>query len=288
MRQLNRLVSATYLAADALLDFARFPRHAHVLVACMPKSGSTSLTNAIAAYPGFRKAGLAAEYGRREQELCQIRLSRYNHRGSYVCQIHLRNSEFTQRLIAQYRLSPVVLVRDLPDVVMSIRDHMHAESRIGPMAFITEAHLRQPPAELEKTIVRLAIPWYLNFYAGWREDPNAHVVRYEDMVQDPVRAISGVLRHAGVAPRAEKMQRVVDAFHGPGNRLNVGVAGRGRALAPGAAEALGQLLDQYPEFEGDEYFRRMRATLAVAMAGGGGPPDTRPGRGRLVPTIPPW
>lgn len=255
------------MAADVLLDVLRFPRHAHVLVACMPKSGSTSLTNAIAAHPRFRKAGLAAEYGRREQELCQIRLSRYNHRGRYVCQIHLRNSEFTQRLIAQYRLSPVVLVRDLPDVVMSIRDHMHAESRIGPMAFITEAHLRQRPAELEETIVRLAMPWYLNFYAGWREDPRARVVHYEDMIRDPVSTIAGVLRHAGVEPRMDRMQQVLDAFHGPGNRLNVGVAGRGRSLAPRAAEALGQLLDQYPEFEGDPYFRRMRATIAVAAAG---------------------
>lgn len=102
MRQTNRVISAAYFALGAVQDaFSR--RHgAHVLVACMPKSASTSLTNAIGAYPGFRKIALAAAYGDREQELCQIRLSRYNHRGNYVAQQHLRNSDWTQRLIDQY------------------------------------------------------------------------------------------------------------------------------------------------------------------------------------------
>ena len=63
MRQANRIASAAYLALDAALDLVRWPRGAHVLVACMPKSASTSLTNAIGAYPGFRKIALAAAYG---------------------------------------------------------------------------------------------------------------------------------------------------------------------------------------------------------------------------------
>jgi len=266
MRQSNRIASAAYLALDAALDLVRWPRGAHVLVACMPKSASTSLTNAIGAYPGFRKIALAAAFGNREQELCQIRLSRYNHRGHYVAQQHLRNSGFTQHLVAQYRLAPVVLVRDLPDVVLSLRDHLHRESRDAPMAIFTEAHLRQAPADLEETIVRLAMPWYLSFYVGWRQDARAHFVAYEDLVQRPEDTIAGVLRFAGVKPDAAAMPRVLEAFRGPNNRINVGVAGRGRALGPAAATALGRLLDQYPEFENDPYFKRMRATLAGAVA----------------------
>jgi hypothetical protein len=267
MRQLNRIASGSYLMFDALLEAVRYPRGAHVLVACMPKSASTSLTNAIAAHPGFRKIALAAAYGDREQELCQIRLSRYNHRGHYVAQQHLRNSGFTQHLIRQYRISPVVLVRDLPDVVLSLRDHLHRESLESPVTIFTQAHLQQAPADLEETIVRLAMPWYLAFYVGWRRDPAAHFVGYEDLVKHPQSAIEGVLRFAGVQPHAQAMSGVLEAFRGPNNRINVGVSGRGRALGARAAEALGRLLDQYPEFEGDAYFRRMRATLATASAG---------------------
>jgi hypothetical protein len=229
----------------------------------MPKSASTSLTNAIAAYPGFRKVALAAAYGSREQELCQIRLSRYNHRGPYVAQQHLQNSGFTQRLIDQYRLTPIVLVRDLSDVVLSIRDHLHRESRESPVAIFTPEHLRQSPAELEETIVRIAMPWYLRFYLGWRSDQRAHIVAYEDLVRDPQSVIEGILRFSGIEPQEQNMPRVVEAFCGPNNRINVGVSGRGRLLGSGAAAALGRLLDQYQECDADPYFRQMRSALSA-------------------------
>ncbi|NBX37087.1 MAG: hypothetical protein EBR10_07690 [Planctomycetes bacterium] len=266
MRQLNRIASASYLFLDAVLEAVRYPRGAHVLVACMPKSASTSLTNAIAAYPGFRKVALAAAYGSREQELCQIRLSRYNHRGPYVAQQHLRNSSFTQSLIEQYRLAPIVLVRDLSDVVLSIRDHLHRESRESPIAIFTPEHLRQSPAELEETIVRIAMPWYLSFYVGWRSDRRAHIVAYEDLVRDPQSAIEAILRFSGIEPQEQYMPRVLEAFRGPNNRINVGVSGRGRLLGSGAAAALGHLLDQYRECDADPYFRRMRSALSATVS----------------------
>lgn len=268
MRQLNRIASACYLATDTILDAVGFRPSARVLVACMPKSASTSLTNAIGAYPGFRKIALSAAYGDREQELCQIRLSRYNHRGNYVAQQHLRNSMWTQRLIEQYRLSPVVLIRDLPDAVLSFRDHLRRESRDSSAGIFTKAHLLQDDAALEESVVRLAMPWYLSFYVGWRQDPRAHFVAYEELVKDPAGVIGDVLRFAGVEPAPSAMTKAVHAFRGPNNRINLGIAGRGRALSQRAAEALALLLDQYPEFESDAYFRRMRATLVTAMAVG--------------------
>lgn len=48
-----------------------------VLVACMPKSGSTYLSGAIEALPGFIRAHLVPGYGRREQELCIEKLNEY-------------------------------------------------------------------------------------------------------------------------------------------------------------------------------------------------------------------
>ena len=60
------------------------PKKPHVLIACMPKSGSTFLAIALAAYVGTRKR-LIPTYGHREQELCELRLIRYNMR-SYVSQ----------------------------------------------------------------------------------------------------------------------------------------------------------------------------------------------------------
>jgi len=93
-------------------------------------------------------------------------------------------------------------------------------------------------------------------------------VAYEDLVKDPTRMIGEVMRFAGVEPLSSGMSKVMQAFRGPNNRINVGIAGRGRSLSPGAAEALALLLDQYPEFENDAYFHRMRATLDAALTVG--------------------
>ncbi len=266
MRQINRVASALYLLQDAAISAILPTLSRHILVACMPKSGSTFLTNAIAHYPQFRKVMLAPAYDQREQELCQIRLSRYHNRGKFVSQEHVRNSEWTQRLIAQYGLSPVVLIRDLPDIVVSLRDHVRRESRTTPVAYITQRHAQQSDSELETTLVRLAIPWYLNFYATWSEATNALTIRYEDLIRTPVATIADVLRHANIQPNENHIQQALKECAGGANRLNVGVAGRGKKLSSSACEAMGQLMDEYPEFENDPYFIRIREMLSTSLA----------------------
>jgi hypothetical protein len=97
----GRLRGAGYLAWDGIASRILRRQKPHFMVACMPKSGSTFFSTALAEYPGFRNISLVPDYGHREQELCQIQLSRYD-RVSYVAQHHIRNSALTQLLIAEY------------------------------------------------------------------------------------------------------------------------------------------------------------------------------------------
>ena len=255
--QNSRIASAAYFAFDALASLAGLKSHPHILVACMPKSGSTFLAEAIGKYNGFRRARLIPTWGAREQELCSIKLSRYNH-NQYVAQHHLRNSEWTQYLITKYNLTPVVLVRDLFDVVISFRDHLRKEGLDWPMAHFTSHHQAMGDAELEEAVVRLAMPWYMNFYAGWRSDPNALFIHYEDLINAPEKTIIDILKHSGVTPLPEKVKQSLERGKKVNTRLNVGITGRGKSLSPCAAEELQKLIDLYPEFEGDEFFKRMR------------------------------
>ena len=259
--QNSRIASAAYFLFDVLVSLIGFKRGPHILVACMPKSGSTFLTNVIGKYEGFRRVRLIPTWGAREHELCSIKLSRYNH-SRYVAQPHLRNSEWTQYLIKKYNLTPVVMVRNLFDVVLSFRDHIRKESLDWPMAHFTPHHQAMGDAELEETIVRLVMPWYMTFYAGWRSDPNALFVHYEDLISCPEEIMSAVLKRGGLSPDPEKVKLALDRGKEANNRMNVGVAGRGKILSSRAAEELQKLIDLYPEFEGDEFFKRMRAARA--------------------------
>ena len=257
----KQITSAFYLSSDAFISLVFAPTAPHILVACMPKSGSTYLATVLSKYKGFRAVNLVPAYQRREQELSEMLLARYNHRGSYVAQHHVKNSEWTQQLIRQFRLSPVVLVRNLADVVISLRDHIRRESA-SSIAYFTELHVALGDAALDETIVRLAIPWYLNFYASWRQSSSAMFVCYEDLILNPEETIKCILEYAKVPSDTIQIQNAFDSCKNKHYRLNVGISGRGKLMDLKTIQALSDLLDNYPEFEGDPYFKNMRASFS--------------------------
>lgn len=112
-------------------------KECHVLIACMPKSGSTFVTEVVAGFPGFHKLPLVPDYGRREQELDVYSLLAHANK-RYVAQHHVRYSQATADLAQKFNLKCVVLVRNIFDVCVSMRDHIRNESHIGPMGYIPE------------------------------------------------------------------------------------------------------------------------------------------------------
>lgn len=237
-----------------------FPRRPHILIPCMLKSGSTFLAHALAAHSGLRRARLTPTWGAREQELCEIRLSYYNHFG-YVSQHHLKNSEWTQELIRRYRMSTVVLTRDLFDIAVSLRDHIRRESPVMSVAHFTEEHAQLPDAELEEAVADLAIPWFVNFYAGWRQDPNALFVDYDELTADPAAVLAVILDRSGVKATPASIGRALEKVQEQNNRYNKGQKGRGQQLSPHVKDKIVQQLRHYPSIQNDPYVQRMLASI---------------------------
>jgi hypothetical protein len=229
----------------------------------MPKCGSTFFTAVLTEYPGFRGVRLIPARGHREQELCNIRLSRYN-RQKYISALHIRNSEWTQHLIQKYGITPIVLVRNFADVVISLRDHIRNENHDGPMAYFTKRHVEMDDGKLEEALVHLGLPWSLNFYLGWKTAPNALMLDYADITTgDLAGAMLNVFARAGVTATRTEAEAAIERAKTKHVRLNVGISGRGRSLSPRAADALSSLLDCYPDFQDDPLFLRTRQTLAA-------------------------
>ncbi|WP_413988785.1 sulfotransferase domain-containing protein [Labrys okinawensis] len=237
----------------------------HILVACMPKSASTFVTNALAVAAGLKKVELVPEYGRREQELCEIRLAEAAgiH---YVAQQHTKHSNWTEQLCNEYRVSIIVLVRSLFDIVVSLRDHIHRESPVSSMFYLEKMHISQNDAEMERMIVMLAIPWYINFYMGWRSSKSARIFAYEDIIADPERAVGEMLAFSGVSLRKEQVAAGIEAASGDGSRINVGKAGRGRSLQASTVSMIMEMLSMYPDIQDDAYVLMMKAQAADILA----------------------
>jgi len=239
----------------------------HILVACMPKSGSTFLTDVIAELPGFRRGVLVPAFGRREQELDETCL-RQEDRFDYVAQNHVQYSDWTAKMCGDYGLAPVVLVRSLLDAIVSLRDHLRNEGPGSPIFYANRHHARLDDARLELLLVRVALPWYLGFYMSWRQAPNALMINYEDLAARPRETIRQVLAFSGVRASPGEIQaaiaRVQDAG---GGRFNIGVTGRGRGLRPEVVRAVLELIDFYPEAAQDPFILATRAECTAALAG---------------------
>ena len=168
-----------------------------ILLACMPKSGSTFLFQLICAMPDFTRGRFVPPpMGRRDPDLDEVCLQQLKPHNC-AAQLHMRNTERTTELYRKYGLKPVVLVRSLPDVVVSLRDHIRRESHVLSMLYAESGHAAFDDATLEAMIVRLAAPWYVNFYMSWRSAPDALLLSYEQLIADPAGVLRDVLTFAG-------------------------------------------------------------------------------------------
>ncbi len=247
----GRFAGALFLLRDVILRMLPLRRRTHILIACLPKSGSTFLAEAMGALPGLRRFRLTPAWGAREQELCQIRLSRANHI-DYVAQHHLCNSEWTQQLVANYNVATVVLLRNLSDCVVSICDHLRREPQRSPMSYFTPEQVSALTDEqLQEAVVRFVMPWYINFCMGWLRETGVLFVSYEDVANNPAVAISEILKYARAPYTTEGIEAALQKVQEKRTRFNVGVVGRGRGLCPAAAKEMGRMLDFYPEIKND-------------------------------------
>lgn len=187
---------------------------------------------------------------------------------NYVAQHHVRASDWTLDMCRDYRLTPIVLIRNLLDVVVSLRDHVRKEGHVSPMFFIEPHHLALEDAHLELMIARLAVPWYLNFYLSWRRAPDTLAIRYENLVRTPVAVVSDILAFSGAQIPRETVAAAVESVLSRGkSRLNVGVSGRGASLRPEALRAILDLIELYPEANTDGYLASIRAEALAILAG---------------------
>ena len=249
---------------------------AHILIACMPKSGSSFLSGVIERLPGYRRVQLIPDYDRREHELDEFCLRQVD-RFSYVAQHHVRYSHWTADMCRHYSLAPVVLVRNLLDVAVSLRDAVRKDGPVWPFFFAQPHHAELSDAELEEMIVRLALPWYVNFYTGWRQAPDALLVEYEHLIADPVGTVGRVLAHVGVAASTADIEAAVrEISANDRSRFNVGLVGRGAGLRPDLVPDVLQMVDFYPEAASDPYIETLRTQSQTDVSGRVAPPRRAP------------
>jgi hypothetical protein len=214
-------------------------RNGPVVIACMPKSGSTFLWKALAAVTGYAESGLNANSVIQELDPA---LFRRRGRSRSINQIHLIASPHAIGLLNRYAARVIVVTRKLPDILVSLRDFLHSpeiedeRNRAGVVQGtffqIDERFYQLTEREQYDFLIDFTLPWYLWFAASWQhyrkalEQPSVWLT-YERLIASPAVVIAQTLAEIGIPvvnDISASLGRLVDT------RFNVGVAGRGYHL----------------------------------------------------------
>jgi hypothetical protein len=201
----------------------------------MPRTASTFMTVVLSELTGYSNVSL--EYGR-NLYLPKL-IDAYNY--GTVTQLHLIADRPNLKLITAFSIRPVILIRNIFDIVVSIRDFLYQESFSRFFTFFCN----EKYSELdEKTqydfIIELGLPWYFHFYVSWYEACTSKKIEslwlaYEDVVADWNAALGKITSFYGIDKSDKEIEDALQRTLEKGRRkilltrLNKGVTGRGLA-----------------------------------------------------------
>ncbi len=261
--QLFRRVAPPFLQPVSINCGKKLSGTKFILIACMPKSGSTFLASTLGGLPNFRLGSAVPGLGRREQEIDEGSLIKSAEiTKNTVFQHHVCHSEPLERLLQKYPFHVVVLSRDLRDAAASFSDHLDRESTDTPMAYCDSDDLQNIDSSGKRLdfIVDMILPWYVKFYVSWQKyrarGGSVQFMTFDHLIENKLESIRSILEQAGLRiSEADVIESVnSDRF----TRLNKGVSGRGDALFndnPQATANLQRYLSYYPDVDFRPIFR---------------------------------
>ncbi|MFT5438648.1 MAG: tetratricopeptide (TPR) repeat protein [Alphaproteobacteria bacterium] len=218
--------------SDFMAD-ASTPLGNHALIACMPKSGSTLLFEMLHQLTGWQKSLFSYAYLQNEQELDLSSILEVAETNT-VTQQHCRATEANIQIIQGLSLRPVVLVRNLADIVMSLVDFYNNGAVIN--TFLDTDWSRLSLDSKRDYIIDHVMPWYVGFYTSWRRAEAAGrldclFVHYEELIADKPGALHKIADFLGMEKTIDDCLGAITTAESASSRtrFNKGVAGRGAA-----------------------------------------------------------
>lgn len=235
-RRFGTLQTGLWLAQRGKKHMVR--RRPYIVVACMPRTGSTFLTTVLADITSFKRCPLNYAYGRNEQELYLPKLLDAYSFGS-VTQQHFRATQANLQLLEEFEVRPVVLVRNVFDVTVSIRDYMLKEKASTWPTFYCDERFWDLTEERQfDAIIDLGLPWYFSFFVSWAEaartgEASILWLTYEDAQRDWSAAAKRILEFCDIQATDSQISAALAATtnrSAESLRLNKGVVGRAESI----------------------------------------------------------
>lgn len=242
----------------------------HIIIAAAPKSGSTYLAKLMVELTGYPTLSFVRMGKRSEQDFYEPFMLDWYERNVVVKQ-HCMGHEANIDLLRKYQEKPVILSRNLFDMIISRRDHIYRDeySFVFPTGYIDQNFYHLCEEEQLNQLIEIIGPWYINFYVNWYHSVQNNAVEslwltYEELLADKVGTLKRICDFYGLDKSIESIESAVAFTDGKKEetRFNQGVSGRGNALLTDAQKSrLQQLTRFYPDVD----FSRLGLSSSVKL-----------------------
>jgi hypothetical protein len=225
-----------------------------VFLSTFPKSGSTFLSECILEInKTLSREQVSSNNTLMQMTMDSIMLTRAMGRPNTLVKTHLACNIKLQAYLVLYDTRPVVLIRNIFDVLRSFIDHL-STSYPGIIAGYPELSFE----DKKNVVIHLMAMPLVEFFATWQMYAARNrclIVRYEDIVDDWVSSIRQILEYSRIDASPSLIASSVEHLTGqlsvdPGRfRYNAGVKGRGADFTEEEKERVRRLYKMYPRVD---------------------------------------
>jgi Sulfotransferase domain len=202
-----------------------------LLIACFPKSGSTFLAKLLSFATGFPTRDVVESYGHRDQDISESKLRQLSRR--VVIQQHVKATDRNAELMNKFGIRPIVLTRNLFDVVVSLDDHLRREDHRMPTGFVHREYMNLEFDQRVDYLIRIHLPWYFNFFMSWREAARelpTFPLTYERLFSNVRQSLEEILSFYRISVSQGQISAALDKVRCVDTRFNQGCSNRGDKL----------------------------------------------------------
>jgi hypothetical protein len=229
------------------------PPKKKVVIFSFPKSSTKYIRQIICGTLNWKFTVLFEKPGRKEQDLFLPKLIDY-HRKNVVVAQHTSGTKFNVDLVIKYKIKPVVMVRNIFDVIVSLRDWTHdKEHYYLPMGYLEKSFYDFDDEKQFDVLIANIVPWYFGFYVSWQmASQNCAVlwVTYERFMKDKAATVLDVLEHSDINVDRRRIDETIAALEKRPKHdinLNKGISGRGEKILTQRQQAkIAEFAGYYP------------------------------------------
>nr|WP_203293154.1 hypothetical protein [Luteirhabdus pelagi] len=172
----------------------------------------------------------------REQDLYEPKITEINDT-LILSKHHTLATNPNIELFVKYQIKPIILIRNIPDVIISLRDHI-AKTLIWPHFFVPKDFGEWENAKQYDFLIDLATPWYIFFYVSWTKAIQdkilvAKMINYNDFNTNSPQVIKETLEFYGFNFNLSSIEQSINNIKKMPrnlNRINKGEINRGQNL----------------------------------------------------------